>query len=61
MTYKKQTWRDYDDTKTEIQNLNNGAVVTPERMNHIETGIANSANKEEVTTKNQQQDLANVS
>lgn len=58
MTYRKQTWRDYDDTKTEIQNLNNGAVVTPERMNHIETGIANSANKEEVTTKNQQQDLA---
>lgn len=72
MTYRKQTWRDYDDTKTEAVNMDRGAVVTPERMNHIETGIANSADKEEVTaqlstintklgevtTKNQQQDTA---
>ena len=41
MTYQKQTWRDYDDTKTEVVNMGQGAVVTPARMNHIETGIAN--------------------
>lgn len=51
MAYQKQTWRDYDDTKTELVNMNNGAVVTPERMNHIETGIANSADKQEVTAQ----------
>lgn len=45
MAYQKQTWRDYDDNKTELQNLNNGALVTPERMNHIETGIANSVDQ----------------
>ena len=45
MAYQKQTWRDYDDTKTELQNVNNGAVVTPERLNHMETGIANSVDK----------------
>lgn len=45
MSYQKQIWREYDDTKTELQNMQNGAVVTPERLNHIETGIANSAVK----------------
>ena len=39
MSYQKQIWREYDDSKTELQNMNDGAVVTPERMNHMETGI----------------------
>lgn len=51
MAYQKQTWRDFDDTKTDLQNINNGAVVTPERLNHIENGIANSADKAEVTAQ----------
>ena len=59
MAYQKQTWRDYDDTKTELVNMNNGAVVTPERMNHIETGIANSADKQEVTAQLAQKPNAN--
>lgn len=54
MAYQKQTWRGFDDTKTELQNINNGAVVTPERLNHIENGIANSADKAEVTAQLQQ-------
>lgn len=45
MAYQKQTWREYDDNKTEVVNMNQGAVVTPERLNHMETGIANSADK----------------
>lgn len=56
MAYQKQTWRDFDDTKTDLQNINNGAVVTPERLNHIENGIANSADKAEVTAQLQQTD-----
>ena len=40
--------------KQNLQNINNGAVATPERLNHIENGIANSADKAEVTAQLQQ-------
>lgn len=43
MAYIKQSWVDYDDTKSEAQNAANGAVVTADRMNHMENGIANAA------------------
>lgn len=39
MAYEKQTWISYDDNKTEEQNIKDGAVVTAERMNHIEDGV----------------------
>lgn len=39
MSYEKQTWNKYDDLKTEEENIVNGAVVTDNRMNHIEEGI----------------------
>lgn len=45
MSYEKQTWNKYDDLKTEEENIANGAVVTDNRMNHMETGIGdNDAN-----------------
>ncbi|MGM0169049.1 hypothetical protein IGI39_003365 [Enterococcus sp. AZ135] len=39
MAYEKQIWIPYDDNKTEEQNIQDGAVVTAERMNHLETGL----------------------
>ncbi len=39
MSYEKQTWNKYDDLKTEEENIENGSVVTDNRMNHIEEGI----------------------
>lgn len=39
MSYDKQTWNKYDELKTEEENIENGAVVTDNRMNHIEEGI----------------------
>ncbi|UXV65616.1 DUF7013 family protein [Lactococcus cremoris] len=39
MSYEKQTWNKYDELKTEEENIKNGAVVTDNRMNHIEEGI----------------------
>lgn len=39
MSYEKQTWNKYDELKTEEENIENGAVVTDNRMNHIEEGI----------------------
>lgn len=45
MVYEKQTWISYDDNKTEEQNIKDGAVVTAERMNHIEDGVEAQATK----------------
>lgn len=45
MAYEKQTWISYDDNKTEEQNIKDGAVVTAERMNHIEDGVEAQATK----------------
>ena len=42
MSYDKQTWNKYDDLKTEEENIENGAVVTDNRMNHIEDGIGDN-------------------
>lgn len=39
MPYVKQRWVEYDETKTEEQNIELGGVYTPQRMNHIEDGI----------------------
>lgn len=39
MAYEKQTWISYDDNKTEEQNIKDGAVVTAERINHLEDGL----------------------
>jgi hypothetical protein len=40
MVYEKQIWNKYDDLKTEEENIKNGAVVTDNRMNHMEDGIS---------------------
>lgn len=42
MSYEKQTWNKYDDLKTEEENIVNGAVVTDNRMNHMESGIGDN-------------------
>ncbi|MGF7484985.1 pyocin knob domain-containing protein [Lactococcus lactis] len=42
MSYEKQTWNKYDDLKTEEENIENGAVVTDNRMNHMESGIGDN-------------------
>ncbi|MDG4971400.1 hypothetical protein [Lactococcus lactis] len=42
MSYEKQTWNKYDELKTEEENIENGAVVTDNRMNHIENGIGDN-------------------
>lgn len=53
MAYEKQNWISYDDNKTEEQNIQDGAVVTAERMNHLETGLdehdKNTTNPHKVT------------
>lgn len=43
MSYEKQVWSKYDDLKPEEENIENGAVVTDSRMNHMEDGIEDSS------------------
>lgn len=45
MAYAKQIWVEYDDTKTEAENIANGAVITSDRMNNMENGIDNAVEK----------------
>jgi hypothetical protein len=42
VSYEKQVWSKYDALKSEEENIENGAVVTDNRMNHMEDGISNS-------------------
>ncbi|MGF2082001.1 SGNH/GDSL hydrolase family protein [Enterococcus casseliflavus] len=39
MAYQRHYWKDYDETKTETQNIEAGAVITTEKLNEIENGI----------------------
>lgn len=43
MSYEKQAWSKYDALKPEEENIENGAVVTDSRMNHMEDGIEDSS------------------
>ena len=43
MSYEKQVWSKYDALKPEDENIENGAVVTDSRMNHMENGISYSS------------------
>ncbi|MGO2238397.1 MAG: phage baseplate protein [Lactobacillus helveticus] len=44
MSYEKQAWSKYDALKPEEENIENGAVVTDSRMNHMENGIEVNSN-----------------
>ena len=44
MSYEKQAWSKYDALKSEEENIENGAVVTDSRMNHMEDGIEVNSN-----------------
>ncbi|KAF1291042.1 glycerophosphodiester phosphodiesterase family protein [Candidatus Enterococcus leclercqii] len=47
MAYEKQNWVPYDDNLSEEENINVGAVVTAERMNHLESGLQQHTTDEE--------------
>lgn len=49
MVYQRHYWKDYDENKTETQNIEAGAVVTTEKLNEIENGIV--ANYSELDIK----------
>ena len=42
ISYNKQTWNEYNDSQTADENLANGAIISADRLNHMETGISNN-------------------
>lgn len=42
MVYQRQYWNEYDESKTETQNIENGSVVTSERLNTLENGVVSN-------------------
>ena len=42
ISYNKQTWNEYDDNQTAHKNLANGAIISADRLNHMEDGISNN-------------------
>ena len=39
MSYQKQKWNQYDDTKSVSENIQNHAIATADYLNHIENGL----------------------
>ncbi|WP_270286987.1 glycerophosphodiester phosphodiesterase [Enterococcus casseliflavus] len=50
MVYQRHYWKDYDETKTETQNIEAGAVVTTKKLNEIELGIESKVDESEYTS-----------
>ncbi|EME8160681.1 hypothetical protein MT881_002564 [Enterococcus faecium] len=44
MVYQRHYWRDYDESKTETQNIEMGAVITTEKLNEMEVGMVGLEN-----------------
>ncbi|MGH1746419.1 SGNH/GDSL hydrolase family protein [Enterococcus entomosocium] len=42
MVYQRHYWKDYDESKTETQNIEDGAVVTTEKLNELENGVVSN-------------------
>lgn len=59
MSYQKQNWNPYDDSKTVSENIQNHAIATAEYLNHIEQGLEDvSKAVEEVTPpRNQKREI----
>lgn len=49
MAYQRQYWKEYDESKTETQNIENGSVVTAERLNILESGVVSNYNELDTT------------
>lgn len=42
MVYQRHYWKDYDESKTETQNIEDGAVLTTEKLNELEGGVVSN-------------------
>ena len=42
ISYNKQTWKEYNDNQAAHTNLANGAIISADKLNHMEDGISNN-------------------
>ena len=42
ISYNKQKWNEYNNSQTADKNLANGAIISADKLNHMETGISNN-------------------
>ena len=52
ISYNKQTWNEYNDNQTAAKNLANGAIISADKLNHMETGISNNDTNKVTDNKN---------
>ena len=52
ISYNKQTWNEYNDNQTADKNLANGAIISADKLNHMETGISNNDTNKVTDNKN---------
>lgn len=52
ISYNKQKWNEYNDSQTTQENLANGAIISANRLNHMETGIGNNDTNKVTDNKN---------
>ena len=52
ISYNKQTWKEYNDNQTAHKNLANGAIISADKLNHMETGISNNDTNKVTDNKN---------
>ena len=50
VNYTKNRWNNYDDSKTFSENLENDAILTLEKANHMEQGIYDANRRIEIGT-----------
>ena len=52
ISYNKQTWNEYNKSQTAQKNLANGAIISADRLNHMEDGISNNDTNKVTDNKN---------
>ena len=50
--YNEQTWNEYNKSQTAQKNLANGAIISADRLNHMEDGISNNDTNKVTDNKN---------
>ena len=60
ISYNKQKWNEYNDSQTADKNLANGAIISANRLNHMETGISNNDTNKVTDNKDDTEQLNGV-
>ena len=60
ISYNKQTWNEYNDSQNVHKNLANGAIISADKLNHMENGISNNDTNKVTDNKDDTEQLNGV-